>query len=52
MANVIKGADSKELERYLKEQRLTTEMQDKINKLRFFRGLEPIQFKDYIGATN
>lgn len=52
MAKVIKSADRKVLEKYLKEQRLTTEMQDKINKLRTLRELEPIQFIDYIGATN
>ena len=29
---------------------LTEEMEEKINKLREHRELEPIQFKDYIGT--
>ncbi len=52
MARVITSSDKEILGMYLREQKLTTEMQEKINKLRGHRDLEPIQFKDYIGATN
>lgn len=51
MAKVIKATNKATLDKYLRGQRLTTEMQDKINKLRGHRDLEPIQFKDYVGAT-
>lgn len=52
MARVITATDKEVLDKYLRGQRLTTEMQEKINKLRGYRDLEPIQFKDYIGAKN
>jgi hypothetical protein len=45
------GAESKtKVEKILKNLSLTKEMQEKINKLRQHRELEPIQFEDYTGT--
>lgn len=52
MARVITSTDKETLAFYLRGQKLTSEMQEKINKLRGHRGLEPLQFKDYTDATN
>ena len=52
MAKVITGTEEETLKMYIEGHILTTEMQEKINKLRTLRGLEEIQFKDYIGAKN
>ena len=52
MARVITSTDRETLAFYLRGQKLTSEMQEKINKLRGHRGLEPLQFKDYTDATN
>ena len=48
MARVITSTDKETLAFYLRGQKLTSEMQEKINKLRGHRGLEPL----HTDATN
>ncbi|MCD7777944.1 MAG: group II intron reverse transcriptase/maturase [Clostridiales bacterium] len=50
-AELIGAHDSYEIGIILKNMQLTEEMQNKINKLRKYRGLEEIQFKDYTGTN-
>lgn len=47
---MVGAENSNKISKILKNLPLTKEMQDKINKLREHRELEPIQFEDYIGT--
>ena len=50
VSDLVGAENSNKISKILKNLPLTKEMQDKINKLREHRKLEPIQFDDYIGT--
>lgn len=50
VSELVGAGNSKKVQTVLQNISLTNEMQEKINKLRQHRELEPIQFEDYIGT--
>ncbi len=50
ISKLILAENDKTISRCVKALNLTDEMQDKINKLRMHRGLEGLQFEDYIST--